>query len=293
MASSDLGVTCVTWNIAQARCEAAGSRIARLFETATSDIITISVQEITETSLLVDGLAPGPSAELTTSLTATFPANYTLAASANQGSVVLFVFFLKNSRFQLTVNDTFRISHYAPPVTHSKASLVALLTATLGGVSRTISIIGNHLECYDEQYATRVTEWKRLVAEAPRTDYTVMFGDLNFRIELPRDTVADLIARREIAAMITADQLERAKRENPEFAGFREAPIGFLPTYKFDADSDEYDTSAKRRIPSYVDRVLVAEGDGVPPIDIAEYTTVNDKLSDHRPVVAKLRIPFD
>jgi endonuclease/exonuclease/phosphatase family metal-dependent hydrolase len=288
----DLEVTCFTWNIAQASRSAAGSSIARLFETATADIIAITAQEITETSSLIDGLAPGPSGELTTALTAAFPAGYALAASANQGSMVLWLFFLKSSQFKLTVDDTLRISHYAPPVTHSKASLVALVSAALGDATRTIAFVGNHLECYDEQYPTRVVEWKRIVAEVPRTNYTVLFGDLNFRVELPRDAVLDLIARRDIASLIAADQLARAKRENPEFAAFREAPIAFLPTYKFDADSDEYDSSPKRRIPSYVDRVLVAEGEGLPPIRIDEYTTVNDKLSDHRPVVARLVVRF-
>lgn len=35
------------------------------------------------------------------------------------------------------------------------------------------------------------------------------------------------------------------------FQGFQEGRINFKPTYKFDPQSDEYDTSAKMRIPSY------------------------------------------
>lgn len=35
------------------------------------------------------------------------------------------------------------------------------------------------------------------------------------------------------------------------FKGFLEAPIRFLPTYKFDVGCDVYDTTSKQRTPSY------------------------------------------
>lgn len=35
------------------------------------------------------------------------------------------------------------------------------------------------------------------------------------------------------------------------FVGFSEPPINFLPTYKFDIQSDYYDSSSKNRVPSY------------------------------------------
>ena len=38
------------------------------------------------------------------------------------------------------------------------------------------------------------------------------------------------------------------------FRGFREHPILFRPTYKYDPGTDEFDTSTKQRIPSYTDR---------------------------------------
>lgn len=38
------------------------------------------------------------------------------------------------------------------------------------------------------------------------------------------------------------------------FEGFREAPIHFLPTYKFDIGCDIYDSTSKQRTPSYTVR---------------------------------------
>ena len=40
------------------------------------------------------------------------------------------------------------------------------------------------------------------------------------------------------------------------FSGFDEAPPQFWPTYKFDSGTDQYDTSAKQRVPAHCDRVL-------------------------------------
>ena len=40
------------------------------------------------------------------------------------------------------------------------------------------------------------------------------------------------------------------------FAGFNEGPVDFAPTYKYDLFSDDYDTSEKKRIPAWTDRVL-------------------------------------
>ena len=40
------------------------------------------------------------------------------------------------------------------------------------------------------------------------------------------------------------------------FKSFREGPIRFAPTYKYDLFSDDYDTSEKMRCPAWTDRVL-------------------------------------
>ena len=40
------------------------------------------------------------------------------------------------------------------------------------------------------------------------------------------------------------------------FQNFREGPINFPPTYKYDLFSDDYDTGEKQRCPAWTDRVL-------------------------------------
>ena len=68
---------------------------------------------------------------------------------------------------------------------------------------------------------------------------------------------------------------------------FSEHPITFLPTYKFDINSDHYDRSNKQRTPSYTDRILFrANGRGNPIVCRCYQAISTIKTSDHRPVYA-------
>ena len=55
------------------------------------------------------------------------------------------------------------------------------------------------------------------------------------------------------------DQLRGEMAAGRAFAGMAEAPITFRPTYKFDRHSLDpfgYDSSEKRRVPAWTDRIL-------------------------------------
>ncbi|KAL7464358.1 hypothetical protein ACHAXS_009082 [Conticribra weissflogii] len=85
-------------------------------------------------------------------------------------------------------------------------------------------------------------------------DHVFWFGDLNFRVD-----------------SIT----------------LTEGPLNFFPTYKFDRNSDHYDSSQKKRVPSWTDRILYkADAD----VEVLSYCSVPDiKTSDHRPVYATFK----
>jgi endonuclease/exonuclease/phosphatase family metal-dependent hydrolase len=286
MSASGLELTLLTWNIAQVPIGSIEHQIANRFTCSTSDVIGIGLQEIVDTSMLIDGACPDISSQITAGFQSALPSTYSLALSENLGSVMFLILFRKASPFTLTIKNHLNISHYNPPVTHSKASLAAQVSAVLDGREIRITIINNHLECYDEQYETRNAEWKRVLELVPLDDYAVMLGDLNYRIELDRAKVIECIEKKDFGTLIEHDQLTRAKREHPEFAVFKEGEVRFAPTYKFDKDSDQYDTSSKKRIPSYTDRILFAEREGLSPVNIRSYGSIADRLSDHRPVMA-------
>ncbi|KAJ2880275.1 hypothetical protein FB639_002873, partial [Coemansia asiatica] len=88
---------------------------------------------------------------------------------------------------------------------------------------------------------------------------------------------------------------------------FREMPITFRPTYKYDVGTDRYDSSEKRRTPAWCDRVLFrprgfrdiqqpahpfqGEGDLQGQINPQIYRRQEDcRLSDHRPISATFAV---
>ena len=96
-----------------------------------------------------------------------------------------------------------------------------------------------------------------------RFDRTFWLGDLNYRIEGTYSLVTHLISARVMEPLIGNDQLTRERVGGRVFAGFYEKEITFRPTYKVDVEGKggvgggvRYDTSKKRRVPGWCDRVL-------------------------------------
>jgi hypothetical protein len=141
-------------------------------------------------------------------------------------------------------------------------------------------------------------------------------GDLNYRLDLPREIVEHTIRR--IASfeenstddtddflvfectsaqclrdsLLRHDQLLAAIAAERAFVGFAEGRISFPPTFKFDKDSpeNEYDSSPKQRVPAWTDRILYK------PVQtrVLEYTSIPTSFhSDHRPVYATFRVGME
>lgn len=66
----------------------------------------------------------------------------------------------------------------------------------------------------------------------------------------------------------------------------------FAPTYKFDRGTDQYDTSEKRRTPSWTDRVLWRQSRSiVQPVHYESCDSI--RISDHKPVLATFLLRLD
>jgi len=111
-------------------------------------------------------------------------------------------------------------------------------------------------------------------------------GDLNFRIDLPRAQVLSTLAKSPTAIqdLLPHDELTRLRKTNPSsrLRAYREAPIAFPPTYKYDHNSKEYDTSAKQRTPSWCDRILWKSQARESSVKCIAYGRYEADISDHR-----------
>ncbi|MCO5565706.1 hypothetical protein L7F22_019380 [Adiantum nelumboides] len=124
-------------------------------------------------------------------------------------------------------------------------------------------------------------------------DHEIVFlsGDLNYRVDLRREQCFDLIRREDWQGLIAKDQLKRQLEENSghRLKPFREAMIQFAPTYKYDRQTDSFDSSEKQRVPAYCDRILwYSRSEDAHAIQCLQYTSQpHIKMSDHRPVVGR------
>ncbi len=113
-------------------------------------------------------------------------------------------------------------------------------------------------------------------------DTIIWLGDFNYRIGLSDDKARRLIQAGDLETLYSNDQLNLQMVAGRTFPHYSEARITFMPTYKYNNGTDEYDTSEKARIPAWCDRVL-RKGSNLRQIN---YTTAPLRFSDHRPVYA-------
>ncbi|KAI4794453.1 hypothetical protein KUCAC02_032058 [Chaenocephalus aceratus] len=142
-----------------------------------------------------------------------------------------------------------------------------------------------HLAAHMNYASERVDEFEYIMdklvfdcEKAPKiADHKLVFwfGDLNFRIQdHGMHFVRSCIEQQNYSLLWSKDQLTMMKKKEQRLQEFDEGPLDFQPTYKFDLNSDNYDSSGKKRKPAWTDRILQ---------DL--YTcNMEFSISDHKPV---------
>ncbi|KAM4796806.1 inositol polyphosphate 5-phosphatase K isoform 2-T2 [Rhinophrynus dorsalis] len=186
-----------------------------------------------------------------------------------------------------------------------------------GGVTVRMSVYGHmicflncHLPAHMENANQRLDDFERML-EAPQFDgegvgsildhdLVFCFGDLNFRIgDFGIHFIREMINSNKLNLLWEKDQLNIAKKKEKFLQGFLEGPLKFKPTYKFDMNSDVYDTSNKKRKPAWTDRILwkmknvsenepgeTTEYDSILKVLLDKYTShMSYGISDHKPVI--------
>jgi len=192
-----------------------------------------------------------------------------------------------------------------------------------------ILLITGHLAAHVTNVEARNADYKRIVSELethapirflhpPRNadgspadcdgthlsnsmDHVFFAGDLNYRINLPREYVERCIINIQQSRLANAhdhanllmkkllrqDQLLQTISSGRAFINFCEGKVTFLPTFKFDKGTSDYDTSHKQRIPAWTDRIVFRSN----KVNVLEYDSATEaKHSDHRPVFGTFKI---
>ncbi|CAG8615349.1 10448_t:CDS:2 [Cetraspora pellucida] len=143
-----------------------------------------------------------------------------------------------------------------------------------------------------------------------RFDYTFWFGDMNYRIDLPRLEVDQLISKKDLKVSVYRYyvfanfnptfkfDITHRVNHNDEYSPLSRSSS---PSVLVESNSPRYDSGPKQRVPSWTDRIIFKTR--LPPpkhgkgkrIEVGKYTSHMDVVgfSDHRPVTGCFFVDFD
>lgn len=130
-------------------------------------------------------------------------------------------------------------------------------------------------------------------------EFVFFSGDLNYRIDQTHSQVTKHVMANEVEQLWPHDQLTK-QRLNPGggcwLKCLNEGNLNFLPTYKYDPGTNNYDTSEKKRIPAWCDRILFRDSFSTEtrlntssarkPLNQTFYGRFECLVSDHRPIAS-------
>ncbi|XP_072311693.1 inositol polyphosphate 5-phosphatase K-like isoform X2 [Eucyclogobius newberryi] len=319
----------VTWNVATADPPDHVSDLLHLTSPKSSDLYVIGLQEVYSGPLRLasDSVLGDPWSRRVTSALAS--RKYIKISSIRmQGLLLLFFSKLEHVPFIRDIRTT-----YTRTGLFGYWGNKGAVSVRLSFYGHTFCFLNCHLAAHMNYATARVDEFEHIMDtqvfecnEAPGVlDHRLVFwfGDLNFRIQdHGMHFVRSCISSQQFNLLWSKDQLTMMKKKVEALQQFEEGPLDFQPTYKFDLNSDTYDSSGKKRKPAWTDRILwrlrpapalppVVEGDddgGVKatasPVkqaeELAEYPlNVRQELytshmeygvSDHKPVVGVFRL---
>lgn len=152
-----------------------------------------------------------------------------------------------------------------------------------------IAFSSGHLSAGQSSNSSRINELNDIINKnfllqksKKFIDHDIFFlsGDMNFRLDLDCDSVKRMIENKQLDTLIVYDQFIKARNINYNLNILDEGNINFNPTYKYNFDSNDYDTKAKR-IPSWCDRIFFKKSNLIKQIC---YNRAECVYSDHKPV---------
>lgn len=260
--SFPLRISLLTWNVASGDPDTTVlPYLSQAFRVPASetDIVLIALQEIDMSmKSVVTGNTKASTDWRNIINQVTTKADFNVVATDSIGGVFC-IALVKSSFTSLITNSSITAKKLgASGMLANKAALYFRFNL---GYQTSFCIISCHLAPHDQNWEQRNSQWHEIMADLEPTDYVIFMGDLNYRIALDYDTVISYVKNKNLKDLINEDQLTITRKNDNVIGKFNEPEIKFNPTFKFDKNSDIYDTSPKKRIPSWTDRVLIRTAD--------------------------------
>lgn len=81
-------------------------------------------------------------------------------------------------------------------------------------------------------------------------------GDLNYRLDLAREKIMQLLDIQHWDSLLRGDQLTLQQEEEKTFHNFKEGKITFPPSYRYERGNNDWSKKKLQNVPSYCDRIL-------------------------------------
>mmetsp|Transcript_4928 Transcript_4928/g.9233 ORF Transcript_4928/g.9233 Transcript_4928/m.9233 type:complete len:486 (+) Transcript_4928:3106-4563(+) len=169
---------------------------------------------------------------------------------------------------------------------------------------KSLLFVNCHLAAGQHSTRRRSQDFNRIERELPlprnvregtvsdRFSVVIWMGDFNSRVDGSREDVEFLIAHDIMMILQKNDQLNVERAAGNVAVSYNEGKIDFVPTYRFDPGTCTYDTSRKRRIPGWTDRILFRDNAGC--LSQLTYSNILEvSESDHKPVFSQFLLKFD
>ena len=225
---------------------------------------------------------------------------------------------LQQIRLVVFAKNRFRdkVSHVQ---TSTAATGVANTLGNKGGVgvsfflgTTSFCFVNAHLAAGTEKLSRRNKDYRDILSKLQLGDkklsvfdptnqfhHVFFFGDLNYRVQLPVDTVLELIKQRQLNDLFRADQLQHQRARGNVLWGFEESQPTFVPTYRYKRGTRAefaYEKVKRRgikiNVPSWCDRVLWRSFPGLAVRQTSYGCTTDIMTSDHSPVFSTFEVRF-
>lgn len=99
-----------------------------------------------------------------------------------------------------------------------------------------------------------LSEWRS--GASTNTTSTSNRTDISSNYFKHTDAAQRVLLEKKLDRLLRFDQLNQQRRFGKVLRGFREGSIRFPPTYKYDKEAGQFDSSSKQRAPAWTDRIL-------------------------------------